>query len=105
MIKLTDKIRSLFYRLLRSEAPNGFNICKKCRKKRRNWNEISKKHTFIGYDQVLGEWVSFTEHNMYAKAWAMNGYITNLTKRTDELDIRILPLCRKCITDLLNNKG
>jgi hypothetical protein len=104
MIKIIDRIKSIYYRLLRSEAPNTFNCCKKCKKRRKNWSELNKNHNFIGYHNVWGEWISFRENNMYAKVSAMNGYITNLVKLTDEISNIIKPLCRKCITEIVNNK-
>ena len=102
MIRIKDRLKSLLYRLLRSDAANSFNACK-CKKKR-NWADLSfKNDSLIGYDKILAEWVIFTEYNFYAKVWVMNGYIVNVHTLDEKLWNIVKLLCRKCITTTLKN--
>lgn len=102
MIKIKDKIKSIFYRVLRSEQPNGFNMCNTCKKRRKNWQDFSfKPNNLIGHDNILGEWVSFSDYNGYAKIWVINGYITDIYILTEALYGSIRLLCRCCIATFL----
>ena len=104
MIRFKDRLKSLIYRLERSEAPNGFNYCGQCKKKRKNWNDITyKKNYLIGFHKILHEWVAFTDYNFYAKTWVMNGYIVDIYTLKPELWDKLKPLCRACITEYLKN--
>jgi hypothetical protein len=104
MIRFKDRIYSIVYRLLRSEASNTFNSCNKCKKRRKNWIDLThKKNLLIGYDKILGEWVAFTDYNFYAKTWAMNGYIVKIYTLHEKLWDILKPLCRKCISNFLKS--
>lgn len=104
MIRIKDRVKSIIYRLLRSEAANSFNSCGKCKKRRKNWVDLTfKNNLLIGYDKILGEWVAFTDYNFYAKTWAMNGYITNIYTLREDLWNTLKPLCRKCVTVVLTS--
>ena len=101
MIRFRDRLKSLVYRILRTDAANQFNVCKRC-KRRKQWRDFSFKAGYlVGYDRIVAEWVLFTEHNFYAKTWAMNGYIVDIHRLTEELWKRIEPLCRVCITEFM----
>lgn len=92
------------YRLVRSDAANGFNSCGKCKKKRKNWvDHTFKKNCLIGYYKLSSNWVIFTDYNVYAKVWAMNGYITNMYHLHEKLWAELKPLCRTCISKVLEN--
>ena len=104
MIKIMDRIKSIIYRILRSDSPNGYNICQCCKKRRKNWAElIFKREALIGYDKVLCEWVMFSEHNVYAKVWVINGYIVKVYTLNNDLWKNICHLCRCCITEYLKD--
>ena len=104
MIRLSDKIKSFIYRVLRSDTPNGYNSCGTCKKKRKNWADATfKPGNLVGFDNVLSEWVIFADYNVYAKIWVMNGYITNIFKLSNNLWNDIKPLCRCCITNYLKS--
>lgn len=104
MIRIKDRVYSIIYRLLRSEAANSYNSCAKCKKRRKNWADLTfKNNLLIGYDRVLDEWVAFTDYNFYAKTWAMNGYIVKIYTLHEKLWNTIKPLCRKCISGVLKN--
>jgi len=104
MIHFFDRISSLFYRILRIEIPNYFGACKTCNKYKKNWDIfIFKENHLIGFDNILAEWVFFSDFNIYAKVWIINGYITNIHILDKDLWNRIKSLCRKCISKILQN--
>ena len=104
MNKLKKKIESIIYRLVRSDAANNFNSCDKCKKRRKNWVDFSfKSNLLIGYDKISDEWLAFTDFNLYAKTWAMNGYMIDIHTLNEDLWKKLKPLCRKCITEFLKS--
>lgn len=104
MIRLKDLFKSIIYRLGRSDAANGFNPCSNCQVKRRHWKDLTfKKELLIGYDEVLGEWVIFSDYNTYAKIWVMNKYIVKIYTLHEKLWKEIKLLCRKCVHEIMKN--
>lgn len=99
-LRLKDRVYSIIYKLLRSEASNGINSCSKCKKYKKQITDFVFKPEFlIGYSKVLGEWVVFSEYNTYAKIWAMNGYVVNIFTLHEKLWKSIRYLCRRCMTE------
>lgn len=99
-LRLKDRLYSLLYRLLRSEASNGLRPCSKCKKRKRQINDwLFKPEYLIGYDKVLGEWVIFSEYNTYAKIWAINGYVVRIFTLHEKLWEKIGRMCRLCMTE------
>jgi len=99
-LRFKDRIFSILYRLLRSEASNNLSSCNRCKKRKRqidNW--IYKPEYLIGYDKVLGEWVVFSEYNTYAKIWAISGYVIRIYTLHEKLWNKIRRLCRVCMTE------
>lgn len=99
-LRFKDRVYSIIYKLLRSEAANSFNSCNKCRKRKKQITDfVFKPEYLIGYDNVLGEWVVFSEYNTYAKIWAMNGYVVRIFTLHEKLWKTVRYMCRKCMTE------
>lgn len=100
MIRFKDRLKSLLYRVLRTQIPTDLiDTCNKCKKKRRSLFNLSfKPNHFIGYDKILSEWILFIDYNLYAKVWIMNGYIVNVRELDEKLWQKIKLLCCQCIT-------